>query len=254
MIEIAPFDDSAWKQRLQDYRQAVAAQAATKPPLPVVTPHTPYPYERMIFTTRQKSPDKPMLSRVDLPQKPRIAPEIGVYWGIHQIVNVTREIRRKNAQFWSHVWLDPFTYFDEDETPYNDAGGIHIENALKLAKAIFGEQSNVEGEGFSNLYYAALRANEKVIYLAREVETTPANVIKLPLVELSRYPRECAWCGTKTSSGIRALCDQHHHRYIVQGDFRNSPINYDDLARLIIQSDSRHRQNVMEAMALKAAS
>lgn len=254
MLQVQEFDDTIWKQRIQDYRQALAGQAANKPQLPVVTPHVPYPYQRLIFTTKQKAPDKPMLNRVDLPQKPRIAPEIGVYWGIHQIVNATRKIRRKNAEFWSHVWLSPFTYFGEDETPYNDAGGIHIEKALNLAKSIFSEASNVEGEGLSNLYYAALRANEKVIYLAQEKpETLPANVIQLPLIQLSRYPRECAWCNAKTSSGIRALCDQHHTRYIVNGDFRNSPISYDELARLIIQSDSRHRLNVMEAMALKAS-
>lgn len=254
MITVVPFDDSAWKQRIQDYRHSLSKQRPTQEAPQAIT-HTPYPYERMIFTTKQKSPDKPMLNRVVLPQKPRIAPEISVYWGIYQIANVTREIRRKNAAFWSHVWLSPFTYFDENETPYNDAGGIHVEKALNLAKAIFGEASNVEGEGLSNLYYAALRANEKVVYLAQEKpQALPVNVIKLPLVELSRYPRECAWCNTKTSSGIRALCDQHHTRYIVNGDFRNSPISYDELARLIIQSDSRHRQNVMEAMALKAAS
>lgn len=254
MIEIAPFDDSAWKQRIQAYRQTVIAQAATKPPLPLVTPHTPYPYERMIFLT-QKPVYRQAPTRYTLPAKPtvQLQPD-DIYHGIHQITRVTRKLKQAAAALWADKWLDPFTYFDEAETPYTKAGGINIDLAILIAWGVLRSIGRVETEALINLYDKALQANAKVIYLQPEpVETAiPANVITLPLVELSRYPRTCAWCGTKTSSGIRALCDQHHHRYIVNGDFRNSPINYDDLARLIIQSDSRHRQNVMAARVLKA--
>lgn len=254
MLTVQPFDDSVWHGKIASYRQSLQSQKPVRE-APLTIDHTPYPYQRIFAVTKHLRPDKLRLERYALPRKPSVTPKICVYWGIHQIVNVMRLIRLKRAKAWAHIWLDPFKYFDETETPYNDAGGIHIGKAIELAKAVFGDVSNVEGDGLVNLYYPALLANEKVIYLKPEVvEETPANVIQLPLVELSRHPRFCAWCGTKTSSGIRSLCDQHHVRYIVNGDFWNSPIGYDELTRLIIQSDSRHRLAVMEAKQLKEAS
>jgi hypothetical protein len=256
MIQVRDFDDSTWKNKIATYRQAVAAQAATKPALPLVTPHTPYPYERMIYTTRHISPAKTPIAGYQIVRrgKPIQLQADDIYYGIHQITRVTRKLRQSAAALWADKWLDPFTYFDEAETPYTKAGGIDIDRAIMMAWGVLRAIGRVETESLINLYDRALQANAKVIYLPPVPTETavPANVITLPLVELSRHPRTCAWCGTKTSSGIRALCDQHHHRYIVSGDFRNSPINYDDLARLIIQSDSRHRQNVMEARVLKA--
>jgi hypothetical protein len=255
MITIQPFDDTTWQTKITTYRQAVIAQAATKPPLPLVTPHTPYPYERVIHLTRnpvyRQAP-----TRYTLPVKPIVQLQMDdIYYGIHQITRYTRKLKQAAAALWADKWLDPFTYFDEAETPYTKAGGIDIDRAILMAWGVLRAIGRVETESLINLYDRALQTNAKVIYLPPVPTETalPANVITLPLVELSRHPRTCAWCGTKTSSGIRALCDQHHHRYIVQGDFRNSPINYDDLARLIIQSDSRHRQNVMEARVLKVS-
>lgn len=254
MITVTPFDDSHWRGKIAAYRQTLHQQKPTRE-TPLTIDHTPYPYQRIFAVSNQLVPDKARLERYVLPLKSPVKPEIGVYWGIHQIVNVRRVLRLKTAKAWAHIWLDPFKYFDEDETPYNETGSIHIGKAIEMAKAVFGDVSNVEGEGLVNLYYPALLANEKVVYLKPEaLEAIPVNVIQLPVFELSRHPRLCAWCGTKTSSGIRALCDQHHVRYIVNGDFRNSPISYDELARLIIQSDSRHRQHVIEARILKAAS
>jgi hypothetical protein len=255
MITIAPFDDTTWRNKIATYKQAVIAQ---RPILetPQAISHVPYPYERMIFTTRNGSPAKAPLTRYLLPAQPMVQLQADdIYHGIHQITRYTRKLRQAAAALWADKWLDPFTYFDEAETPYTKAGGIDIDRAILMAWGVLRSIGRVETESLINLYDRALQANAKVIYLPPVPTETaiPANVITLPLVELSRHPRTCAWCGTKTSSGIRALCDQHHHRYIVQGDFRNSPINYDDLARLIIQSDSRHRQNVMEARVLKAS-
>jgi hypothetical protein len=255
MITITPFDDTTWRNKITTYKQAVIAQRPTLETTQAIS-HVPYPYKRMIFTTRHVSPAKAPLTRYLLPAKPMVQLQADdIYHGIHQIVNVTRKLRQTAAALWADKWLDPFTYFDEAETPYTKAGGIDIDRAILMAWGVLRSIGRVETESLINLYDRALQANAKVIYLPPVPTETaiPANVITLPLVELSRHPRTCAWCGTKTSSGIRALCDQHHHRYIVQGDFRNSPINYDDLARLIIQSDSRHRQNVMEARVLKAS-
>src|SRR5688572_11289496 len=93
MIQVRVFDDSLWKARLESYRQAVIAQAATKPPLPQVTPHTPYPYERMIYTTRHISPAKAPLTRYLLPAKPMVQLQADdIYYGIHQITRVTRKL------------------------------------------------------------------------------------------------------------------------------------------------------------------
>ena len=256
MLAVREFDDTHWLQKIAAYRQALAAQAQTRNPLPVVTPHTPYPYERMIYVTKQKSAAKSPLHRLDLPQKPRIAPEIGVYWGIHQIVNVTRELRRKSAKQFAEKWLDPFTYFDEDETPYNKTGGIDAEKAIVQAWVTFRGHSQVESLSLCNLYADAINANEKVVYLKPELleVVLPANVIMLPVVELSRHPRTCAVCATKTSSGIRALCDPCHRRYIIDGNYKHSAIQYDELARLIVQSDNNHRISVLAKRELKAAS
>src|SRR5688500_5908534 len=145
----------------------------------------------MIFTTRHISPAKAPLTRYLLPAKPMVQLQADdIYYGIHQITRVTSKLRQAAAALWADKWLDPLTYFYQEETPMNDAGGINMGKALNMAKAIFGEASNVEGEGFSNLYYAALRANEKVVYLRKEApEELPANVILLPLVALSRFPR-----------------------------------------------------------------
>lgn len=255
MITIQPFDDTTWRQKIATYKQTVIAQRPTLSP-PQAVSHVPYPYERMIYTTQHISPAKVAPTRYTLPAKPPIQLQADdIYHGIHQITRYTSKLKQKAAALWADKWLDPFTYFDEAETPYTKAGGIDIDRAILMAWGVLRSIGRVETESLINLYDRALQANAKVIYLPPVPTETavPANVIQLPLVELSRYPRECAWCGTKTSSGIRALCDQHHHRYIVQGDFRNSPISYDDLARLIIQSDSRHRQNVMEARVLKAS-
>lgn len=65
MITIQPFDDSAWKQRIQDYRQTLSRQQTRLReydynPVPVSVPHGQEKFHEHVYVTKHKTPDKPL--------------------------------------------------------------------------------------------------------------------------------------------------------------------------------------------------
>jgi hypothetical protein len=96
------------------------------------------------------------------------------------------------------------------------------------------------------MYYVALLSSSKVIYL-EEVQAEP--VVSIPRIEIAKHPRHCAVCATKTSSGIRALCDSCHTRFVIDKNFRNTPLTFEEVNAAIWRSDTRHRAAVQARLA-----
>lgn len=159
-------------------------------------------------------------------------------------------IKREAAKQYAHKFRDPFTYLDETETPYTATGSIDIIKAMYKARRLYYEAAihTVELTAILWLYYTALVTHDKVIYLDTG-QAEPANVIQIPRIEIAKHPRHCAVCATKTSSGIRALCDSCHQRFVIDKNFKNTPLTFDEVSSAILRSDTRHRAAVQARLA-----
>jgi hypothetical protein len=167
-----------------------------------------------------------------------------------QEAEIKEREKKEAAKQWAHKWRDPFTYLDEDETPYTATGSIDIIKAMYKARRLYYQATvhSIELTAILWMYYHALMSNSKVIYL-EEVVSEPAPVIQIPRIEIALHPRDCAICATKTSSGIRALCDSCHQRFIIDKNYKNTPLTFDEVASAILRADTRHRAAVQARLA-----
>lgn len=166
----------------------------------------------------------------------------------NQQAEVEKARKREAAKAYRHKFQDPFFYLDETETPYTKQGSIAIQDAKDKLWSQWQGVHDTERIAIVVMYYVALMASSKIIYLETAL-SEPVTVTPIPRIELALHPRYCAVCATKTSSGIRALCDSCHQRFILDGNFKNTPLTFDDVSEAILRSDTRHRANVQAKIA-----
>jgi hypothetical protein len=168
----------------------------------------------------------------------------------YQLCNQQAEIekakKREAAKQYRDRFRDPFMFLDEDETPYTKQGSIAIEKAMEHLRAFWTGHRHTERTAILVMYYVALLSSSKVIYL-EEVQAEP--VVSIPRIEIAKHPRHCAVCATKTSSGIRALCDGCHTRFVIDKNYRNTPLTFEEVNAAIWRSDTRHRAAVQARLA-----
>lgn len=174
-----------------------------------------------------------------------------VFQRIHRnAASRTRE-RAAVARAMAHRWQDPLSFLYEDDIKYKRTGGINISDTMDIASDIFFAMSGhvTENQAILVMFQKALWATEKIIYLeAATITSTPEADDTALRLAIGQYPRNCAVCGLKTSSGVRALCDDCHKRFIVDANFNNTPLTYNEVAEAIWRSDTRHRAIVKQKL------